>query len=496
MAERTLTDFPTNEISTLARKLKQSTAKSDTDTQQQEEAQPNHLIILDKIKELIPAIDFKKRLEIKENEKVSGKQYKITVIDVLIETAQNNKFDIGKKGGVLYIYNGAFWKLLDKEDLTTFLIQISLKMGVPEMTAKDVDFIKKLIEQFEMQTIIRPSKKRKGTTLVNLLNGTLVITEHGATLKPHDPNDFMTYQLGFEYNPKAEAPMFTKFINEVLPDKSLISVLAEYMGYVFMPNKLLKLEKVALLYGGGANGKSVFFEIIYALLGKENISSYSLQELTSSTNGNARALIANKLLNYASEINGKMETDMFKALASGEPVPARFLYKDSMMVEEYAKLLFNCNSLPKDVEHNEAFIRRWLIIHFSVTIPEERQDKQLSEKIISAELAGVFNWILQGLERILKQKNFTHSESVTDMVKKFKLESDSVCMFMDDEGYKPTSEGFIAQAELIAAYREYCKSNGYSPAGSKTIVERLKNNGYSFARNNIGKVVYASKNVF
>ena len=55
-------------------------------------------------------------------------------------------------------------------------------------------------------------------------------------------------------------------------------MLAEYMDYIFTTG--LKLEKAAILYGSGANGKSVFFEVVNALIGPDNICSYSLQNLT------------------------------------------------------------------------------------------------------------------------------------------------------------------------------------------------------------------------
>ena len=80
-----------------------------------------------------------------------------------------------------------------------------------------------------------------------------------------------------------------------------------------------------MLYGGGANGKSVFFEIVNALLGAENIICHSLQDLTDGS-GYYRAQLANKLVNYASEINGKLESSIFKQLVSGEPVSARLPY--------------------------------------------------------------------------------------------------------------------------------------------------------------------------
>ena len=71
----------------------------------------------------------------------------------------------------------------------------------------------------------------------------------------------------------------------------------------------------------------------------------------------------------------------------------------------YAKLIFNCDSLPSEVEQTLGFYRRWLIIYFDQIIPEKEQDKQLAKKIIESELSGVFNWVLEGLERLLEQKN-------------------------------------------------------------------------------------------
>src|SRR5690606_16817975 len=110
--------------------------------------------------------------------------------------------------------------------------------------------------------------------------------------------------------------------------------------------------------------------------------------------GYARAMLANKLLNYATEINGKLETSTFKQLVSGEPVEARLPYGEPFTLTNYAKLIFNCNELPKDVEQTHAYFRRFLIVPFEVTIPGTEQDKELSKKIIESELSGVFNWVL------------------------------------------------------------------------------------------------------
>lgn len=71
------------------------------------------------------------------------------------------------------------------------------------------------------------------------------------------------------------------------------------------------------------------------------------------------------------------------------------------MMTDYAKLAFNANSLPKEVEYNEAFYRRFLIIPFETTIPENERNPNLAQYIITNELEGVFNWIVEELERLI-----------------------------------------------------------------------------------------------
>jgi putative DNA primase/helicase len=54
--------------------------------------------------------------------------------------------------------------------------------------------------------------------------------------------------------------------------------------------------------------------------------------------------------------------------------------------EDYAKLIFNTNELPRDVEHNPAFFRRFIILGFDQTITEGERDPELAKKIIESEL--------------------------------------------------------------------------------------------------------------
>lgn len=428
--------------------------------------------------------------------KIKQKHYIIITIEQVIELAQTNNWGICKNNDFIYLYNGVYWALLDNNELQVFFGKASEKMGVNKWDARHYIFREQLYKQFLAVANLPKPEQSNDVVFINLKNGTFEISQKKRQLRPPDRSDFITYQLPFEFNPDAKSPLFQNYLDIVQPDTARQYILAEYLAYLFIKPSTLKLEKTLLLYGTGANGKSVFYEVVNALLGgDENVSSYSLQSLTND-NGYFRAMLANKLLNYASEINGKLETAIFKQLVSGEPVEARLPYGKPFTIHNYAKLIFNCNELPKDVEQTNAYFRRFLIVPFEITIPEHEQDKQLSQKIIDSELSGVFNWVLEGLKRLLSQKNFTHSEAVNKQLEQYRLQSDSVQMFIEDEGFEKSVSEYKEFKEMFALYRTYCNESGYYSCAKKSFGERLRNAGVMIDKKNYGLVVYLKKSSF
>jgi putative DNA primase/helicase len=427
---------------------------------------------------------------------LSNKHYLILSIENIIKIAEQNRWGLCKNHSFIYLYNGTYWAEIDKEAFEKFLGEATEKMGVAKFDARYYKFRDELFKQFLKLAYLPTPPIQRDKVLINLKNGTFEITQQNTKLRPFDRSDFITYQLQFEYDPQAKAPLFEDYLNRVLPDKERQRVLAEYLGYVFIKHgsNTLKEEKALILYGTGANGKSVFFDIVTALLGRENVSNYSLQNLTEEK-GFYRAKINNKLVNYASEINGKLEASLFKAMVTGEPVEACLKYGQPFTMEQYAKFIFNCNELPKDVEHTNAYFRRFLIIPFDVTIPEHEQDKQLSYKIIESELSGVFNWVLQGLNRLLEQKRFSNCEAVNKAIEQYKTESNSVQLFINDNEYKACPLNYISIKELYPEYRSFCFEDGIKPFKKNNFIKQLRELGHNVTNGSQNKlVVYIDKN--
>lgn len=414
-----------------------------------------------------------------ENFKLNTKHFLVLSIENALLFAEKNRWGICKNHDFIYLYNGTFWAEIDKETFQKFLGEAAEQMGVAKFSARFYQFREQLFKQFLATAYLPTPESNKDTVLINLQNGTFEISPKGTNLRPFDRSDFITYQLPFEYDPRAKAPIFEAYLNRVLPDKERQRVLAEYLGFVFVKHgsNTLKEEKALILYGSGANGKSVFFEIVTAMFGNGNVSNYSLQSLTEEK-GFYRAKIGNKLVNYASEINGRLEASLFKTMVSGEPVEACLKYGQPFTMTNYAKFIFNCNELPKDVEHTPAFFRRFLIVPFDVTIPEPEQDKSLHAKIINSELSGVFNWVLEGLNRLLEQKRFSECQAAQQAVDQYKIESNSVQVFLNENEYKGSTTSYKLITDLYPEYRAFCIEDGMTPFKKSNFIKQLRALGF------------------
>lgn len=306
--------------------------------------------------------------------------------------------------GLVYVFNDSYWQSITDIDLKVFLKESYLRLTENNVKSTQYDTMEGLVKQFPYTALQR--KAISNPTLINYQNGILDISKD--QLLSHSPKEFFRYMLPYDYTPTADCPMFMKYLNRVLPDLSCQKVLAEYIGWLFVSN--LKLEKVLFLYGSGCNGKSVFVEIVEALLGKENISHESLSDMCGENGDRSRANLGGRLLNTCSDVApNAFSGDIFKRIASGEPISSRQLYKDVSTLTDYAKMVFCLNELPKTHDSSGGYYRRFLIVPFNAKLSKSEIDPKLAEKIITSELPGIMNWVLKGRERLIKNQQFTDS---------------------------------------------------------------------------------------
>ena len=448
------------------------------------EGRKNHLDVLNSLVDEITRINIREFLNLPEDVEEKQKHIIVAVVKHLLEFASARQWNLSKVYDYTYVYNGAFWQQLDKEDMKLFLGKAAIKMGCPDYEVRFYEFKDKLLKQFLTDAYLPAPPAQPDKILINLQNGTMEFTCEGWILREFLPADFLCYQLPFSHNKEDLCPIFDKYLHEVLPDESSRCVLQEFSGYIFTN---LNLEKMLMLTGSGANGKSVFFNIISALVGKQNMLNYSLGLFAHEYN---RAKLTNVLLNYSSEKGTELNADIFKALVSGEPLQAREPYGKSFTLFNKVRFIVNANELPRETEHTEAYFRRYLIIPFDITITEEKRDIALAEKIIRNELSGVFNWLLLGLERIIHQQKFTRSDKSDKALADFQRQSDSVALFTEEFNYQHSETNKEAVAEIYIKYRVFCADDGYKAVGKNKFSARLEKNGFIKTRLNNGSTAF------
>ena len=245
------------------------------------------------------------------------------------------------------------------------------------------------------------------------------------------------YVRPFDFYMDARYPMWKKFLNEVMPDEDEQSCLQEFFGMCFLDRSLLSVEKFALFVGTGSNGKSVVFDVVKSVIGKERVSYLSPDQLM---NEKQVVSVVGKKLNFAPDIRkGASFDSALKALSSGQDVAGWRLYSGTTIIK-CPPLVFALNEMPRFRDVTSAFFRRILLFSFDTTIPQERQDRSLAAKIIERESSGVFLWMMEGLWRLQSRKGeFTYCEKMAmnleALKRRMRNEENPVLQYLDNAGW-------------------------------------------------------------
>lgn len=364
---------------------------------------------------------------------------------------------------VKYIYTGTHWERVDHQQFLDFAKAACKKMGFGNMFYEDEKFMNMVFGNvgFRISQYINTAAPHDGVW-INMRNCTLEIYGDGRILThSHRSSDFFHYCLDYDYDPNAKCPQWRKFLDEVLDDEDTQSLLGEFIGYCFTKN--LKLEKMALFYGGGANGKSVTLDVITRLMGKANVSEAMLNSVTSDPE--ARSQLEGKLVNISSESNAYMNNAILKKLISGEATEVRILYEGTRLMRDIPKFITSFNTMPS-LEQTAGMRRRIIIFPFDHTIPIEKQDFMLSQKLCQ-ELPGIMNWVLEKLEGLLQKvarhngEGFTASRKCNTAFADYVKNSNSAYAFLS-ECCEKSDESTIPMRTLYQEYCNYARECGFT----------------------------------
>jgi putative DNA primase/helicase len=368
------------------------------------------------------------------------------------------KHDVFVMNGEIYLFkDGVYVK-----DQRTFEHEATKALGVEFQSIRVSEALKYLKN---MAPFLTAEEAVDTGNVLNLKNGLLDLDT--LELKSHTPEFRTIIQLPVAYNPDADTSVIDEYFKRVMPEDT-IPVVQEYIGYCFLPT--MKYEGSLILHGEGGNGKGTLIEMIENLIGKDNFSNVSFEDLTESRF--AVAQLFGKLANLNSDIHNQTleSTAVFKQVVSGDMMQAEFKYMPPFSFRNRAKLIYSANEPPTTKDNTDGFHRKLMLVPF----PTKFNDHAFREKLFTEEaIQALLLRSLQGMKRLVAQGKFSDSETIAESKAEYRRKSDTAahffyehCVFGDDK--------MIGKQELYNKYRNICDQWGHKALSQTKFNTRLK----------------------
>jgi putative DNA primase/helicase len=291
---------------------------------------------------------------------------------------------------------------------------------------------------------------------------------------PHRCNNsplwFSTVAFPVDYDPKATCPRWLAFLREVMEgDPERIEFLQEWAGYLLTPDTTL--HRFVVAEGEGANGKSVFLDVLTALLGPENVAHVPLEmfgvrfQLT---------VTLHKLANICAEVGDidRVAEGFLKQFTAGDRMYFDRKNISGVMAYPTARLMLSSNNRPRFRDRTAGLWRRMIIVPFRVTIPPERQDPQLTAKL-KQEIPGIFQWALEGLTRLCRRGSFAVPALCQETLEDYRQESNPAKVFLSETCSEAPGASVRSEA-LYENYGAWCRKNGFDILDARQFGKEVK----------------------
>ena len=376
------------------------------------------------------------------------------------ELMREYRFITMKDTDVIYVFNDGFYQpfgeILIKAECRKRLGKEYRKNRAAEV----VDFIR---------ASTYTDRREEPAHLIPLANGVLNLKT--LELQPYSSELMFFNKLPVKYDPAADCPHIKNFLLEIAANEEDVKILLEVIGFCLYREYFI--AKALMLVGGGSNGKSTFLNLVKVFLGKENVSSRSLQDLEE--NRFAKADLHHKLANIYADLPDKalFRTGTFKMLTGRDLLTAERKFQHSFTFENYAKLLFSANKVPEAFDDSDAFFRRWLIVVFPNQFINDKADPYILQKLTTPEeLSGLLNLVLPVLKKLLEKGQFSISKTTEEIREDYIRKSSPIAAFVMD-CLEVDSEAFIVKKDLFNAFAEYCRIRNLPPVTQDTFFKNL-----------------------
>jgi len=293
----------------------------------------------------------------------------------------------------------------------------------------------------------------------------------------HQPPFFLS-RIPHQFDPSNDSDpgrIDEVFEDWVTPDYKIL--LYEVAGYTLLRCHFAK--KFFIPYGPGDNGKTTYAELLRRLVGRENCSALSMDEIMSDRF--ALSSLRGKLINISGELVPTLKrTDRIKLLTGGDEVFAQEKFNKRFFFRPYAKLLFMANTIPSTPDSTDAFYIRPIIIPFPNVIPPEKKNPKLIDDITGKELQGLLTKLISEILPVFIDRDFRFSvdPSVDELRNQWESLSNPVQTFLKEHLSLSEGEEFVPNFVLHKCYKAYSEVNKLPQLNDREFADYMKKEGH------------------
>ena len=342
---------------------------------------------------------------------------------------------------------------------------------------------------------INVSELDKDPFLINTPYATFDMSKGLAGEQPHDPRDLITKIT--EKSPGQDGrQLWEDALNLFFcGDRDLIDYVQKTVG-VAAVGKVYQ-EHMIIAYGGGANGKSTFWNTVYRVMGNY-AGKISAEALTMNCKRNVKpemAELKGKRLIIASEMEEgmRLNTATVKQLCSTDEIQAEKKYKDPFAFVPSHTLVLYTNHLPKVGANDDGIWRRLVVIPFNAKITGKSDIKNYADYLFAKAGPYIMSWIIEGaMKAIAEDFRIEEPQIVKDAVEAYREDNDWLGQFIDE--YCETGQGLKEKSgELYQSYRAYCTLSGEYIRSTTDFYGAMAKAGFSKTKTNKGVLVLGLK---
>ena len=330
----------------------------------------------------------------------------------------------------------------------------------------------KVIEQRENPAWSDPDNASEDVPkFISAVTGSTIDVHHG-----HRREDLITDIVPVDYDPEAQCPLWEDFLAEFLPQSDVRRLVQVASGLGLLG---LTVQRLFFHYGSGANGKSVFMETCCRVLGEVAVtlpaeSFFGDSKGAGGASPDIARLFGRRFLRVQELPEGEaMREDLVKRLTGGEDFPVRDLFQGYFDFKPLFTGHMSGNGFPKITGTDNGIWRRMAVIHWPVTIPEDRQRD--FEDVLSdfrPEYPGILNWMVEGALIYLRE-GLVIPDAVRQKTQEYRDEMDRTSAFCAECIADAPGEHVQAKA-LFDAYQNWCVDAARSPMSMTAFGKAMK----------------------